>query len=66
MKTDSQTVYYGTTERFSHVTFYPNGVAGQVSCHECFGTGYWGYGPADETCGPCVDCKGTGLEWVGL
>lgn len=39
---------------------------GQVSCIECGGSGWWGYGPAPETNGPCIDCKGTGRVWVGL
>ncbi len=31
-----------------------------IACPECEGTGWWGYGPTPDECGPCVDCKGTG------
>lgn len=48
------------------VTFPPGAIAGQVPCHECLGTGWWGYGPSADTCGPCICCKGTGREWLGL
>lgn len=47
-------------------SFEPEAVAGQIGCHECSGTGWWGYGPVAETCGPCIVCKGTGRVWVGL
>lgn len=48
------------------VTAAPGSIAVQIGCRECFGSGWWGYGPVAETCGPCVDCKGTGRVWVGL
>lgn len=51
--------------RFDWVTFDPAQPLGQVPCHECGGTDWWGFGPA-EAHGPCVYCKGTGREWVGL
>ena len=60
-----QAVWIGDHCRF-WLTFDPDAIAGQVPCHECGGSGYWGYGPIPETCGPCIDCKGTGREWVGL
>ena len=52
--------------RFENLTFEPGAIAGRVPCHECGGTGWWGYGPIPEVNGPCIDCKGTGREWVGL
>lgn len=58
--------YIGASESLGVVTFAPDQIAAKVSCHECGGTGWWGYGPVPETCGPCVNCKGTGLVWVGL
>lgn len=48
------------------VSFEPGATVGQVWCIECSGSGWWGYGPVASTCGPCVDCKGTGRVWVGL
>ena len=46
---------------------YPPGTTvGQIACHECAGSGWWGYGPTEDECGPCIVCKGTGREWVGL
>ena len=51
---------------FDAASFPPGAQVGQVACHECFGTGWWGYGPVEEVNGECVDCKGTGREWVGL
>jgi len=36
----------------------------QVDCFECGGTGDWPYGSTPETCGPCIDCKGTGKIFV--
>ena len=50
----------------SVATFPPDAVAGLIACHECFGTGWWGYGPTQDECGLCIDCKGTGREWVSL
>ena len=60
-------VWIGSAEepRFDWLTFEPGTVAGRVPCHECGGSGWWGFGP-EEAHGPCVDCKGTGREWVGL
>jgi DnaJ-class molecular chaperone len=57
---------YDEKVRFDWITFPPGATVGQVPCHECGGTGWWGFGPIPSTCGPCVDCKGTGREWVGL
>lgn len=49
------------------IASYPAGsTTGRVACHECGGSGWWGYGPTEAECGPCVVCKGTGREWVGL
>lgn len=48
------------------VTFPPGAVVGQVGCHECHGTGWWGYGPEESCNGACVVCKGTGREWIAL
>lgn len=39
---------------------------GEVACFECEGTGWWGYGPTPDECGPCVVCKGTRRIYVGL
>lgn len=61
-----QWVWLGHRLRFDWLTFKPGDIAGQVPCHECGGTGWWGFGPVADTCGQCVDCKGTGREWVGL
>jgi DnaJ-class molecular chaperone len=63
---DSQVVWIGDSLRYDWLTFHPDAIAGQVPCHECGGSGYWGFGPAPDTCGDCIDCKGTGREWVGL
>lgn len=60
-------IYMGAREpRIETASFAPGSIAGQVPCHECLGTGWWGYGPEEICNGPCVDCKGTGREWVGL
>ena len=58
----------GTREivRFDWLTFPPGAAVGQVPCHECGGSGWWGFGPVESVNGPCADCKGTGREWVGL
>ena len=40
--------------------------AGRMSCPECEGTGWWGYGPTEAECGLCVDCKGTGKILVSI
>lgn len=58
--------YIGASDSLGVVTFPPSAVAAQVGCHECGGSGWWGYGPTPSTCGPCVVCKGTGREWIGL
>lgn len=65
---DTCEVYIGEAEtpRIEYATFPPDAQVGQIPCHECLGTGYWGYGPNGSVNGPCVDCKGTGREWVGL
>jgi len=52
--------------RIVSASFPPGSFVGQVPCHECLGTGWWGYAPLPEMDGECVDCKGTGREWVGL
>lgn len=36
----------------------------KIDCIECGGSGRWDFGPTPETCGPCVDCKGTGKIFV--
>lgn len=60
-------VYMRGSEEPRLVASFPSGAqVGLVACHECSGSGWWGYGPTEEECGPCVDCKGTGREWVGL
>ena len=41
-------------------------VAGLVVCKECGGSGDWSYGPTPDTCGPCIDCKGTGEVLVSV
>lgn len=48
------------------LSFPPGAFVGQVACHECMGTGWWGYGPEEHINGPCIVCNGTGREWVGL
>lgn len=65
-ETTHQVVWIHEHERFDWLTFDPDDIAGRVPCNECGGTGYWGFGPTFEECGPCVVCKGTGLVWVGL
>jgi hypothetical protein len=55
----------GYVTRFEWLTFDMSQPVGQVPCHECGGTGWWGFGPV-EAWDKCVDCKGTGREWVGL
>jgi hypothetical protein len=47
-------------------SFPPGATVGRISCYECAGSGWWGYGPVEETNGECIDCKGTGRIWVGL
>jgi hypothetical protein len=37
-----------------------DGMAGEITCLECSGTGEWSYGPTPAQCGPCLECKGTG------
>ena len=37
---------------------------GQIDCIECEGDGWWGYGPTENECGPCVECKGSGRVLV--
>ena len=59
-------VWFQGVLRYDWMTFEPGQPVGQVPCNECGGTGWWGFGPVPETCGPCVDCKGTGRVWVGL
>lgn len=56
----------GIREHVVIASFPPGAEVGRIACHECGGSGWWGYGPVEETCGPCVDCKGTGRVWVGL
>lgn len=56
----------GTREHVRTASFPPGALVGQVSCIECDGSGWWGYGPVEEVNGHCVDCKGTGRVWVGL
>lgn len=38
----------------------------QIDCLECGGTGWWDFGPDDEEPGPCVQCKGTGKQYLGI
>lgn len=61
-------VYYTAAERprIEFASFPDGATVGQVPCHECLGTGWWGYGPTIDECGPCVGCKGTGREWVAV
>jgi hypothetical protein len=49
-----------------YVTFPVGSTVGRVSCRECDGTGWWGYGPTEAEDGECVPCKGTGRVWVGI
>lgn len=44
-----------------------SGVAGQIACIECEGTGDWGkFMPEPLTNCPCIECKGTGYIWVSV
>lgn len=43
-----------------------SGIALQIDCLECGGTGWWDFGPDEEEPGPCVCCKGTGKEYLGI
>lgn len=55
-----------TTEHTRTVSVPDGATAARIACLECGGTGWWQYGP-DEVPGiDCVDCKGTGRQWVGL
>lgn len=56
----------GAHERTIIASYPPAATVGQIACHECAGSGWWGYGPTEDECGTCIDCKGTGREWVGL
>jgi hypothetical protein len=56
----------GPIEHRHVMSFPPGAEVGQVACYECWGTGWWGHGPTDDQCGPCITCKGTGRVWVGL
>ena len=51
--------------RLQNITFLMQGV-GETDCLECGGSGWWGFGPTEDECGPCVDCKGTGRILVGI
>lgn len=57
---------YDGREHTRLATFKPGDSVGRVSCLECEGTGWWGYGPTSAECGPCINCKGTGRWYVGL
>jgi hypothetical protein len=41
-------------------------VAGEIACLECFGTGIWDFMEPEVPAFPCVDCKGTGKQFVSL
>lgn len=56
----------GGTEHIRVVSFPTDSAVGQVACHECFGSGWWGWVGQPDVDGPCIDCKGTGRLWVGL
>lgn len=56
----------GVHENVRIAAYPPAAAAGRIACHECDGSGWWGYGPTEDENGPCVVCKGTGREWVGL
>ena len=47
------------------INIYPNelGIYKTV-CTECGGTGWWPYGPTEDECGICIDCKGTGQIYI--
>ena len=38
----------------------------QIDCLECGGTGWWDFGPDEEEPGPCVQCRGTGKQFLGI
>lgn len=42
------------------------GIVLQIDCLECGGTGWWDFGPDEEEPGPCVQCKGTGKQYLGI
>lgn len=43
-----------------------DGMAGEITCFECSGTGEQSYGPTPAECGPCIDCKGTGRILISI
>jgi hypothetical protein len=45
-----------------------DGVAGEIACLECGGTGDWTpyLPPAEPGPQPCIDCKGTGRMLVSI
>ena len=42
------------------------GMVLQIGCLECGGTGWWDFGPPEVEPGPCVQCKGTGKQYLGI
>lgn len=47
------------------INIYPNELGiYKTGCLECGGTGWWPYGPTEDECGICIDCKGTGQIWI--
>jgi hypothetical protein len=38
----------------------------KIGCRECDGRGWWNYGPTENECGVCVDCKGTGFIYINI
>ena len=56
----------GEDENTRIASYPPGATVGRIACHECAGSGWWGYGPTEDENGPCIVCKGTGREWVGL
>ena len=59
-------VIHGDREHVRRVSFPGDATVGLIACWECGGTGWWGYGPAEDVNGPCVECKGTGRVPIGL
>lgn len=38
----------------------------EIPCLECGGTGVWDYFLEEMPACPCVNCKGTGKQYVGI
>ena len=52
-------------DKETEINIHPNELGiYKTICHECEGTGWWGYGPTKNERGPCIVCKGTGQIYI--